>query len=149
MEPLDRDIVNRLQAGLPVCDRPYAGVAAELGIDEAELLQRLERLLADNVLTRFGPLYDAARLGGAFSLVAMQVPEDRFEEVAGIVNGYPEVAHNYQRDHAFNMWFVLATETPERIDEVNRDIERRTGLKVCNMPKLQEYYLNLQLEASA
>ncbi|HID49106.1 MAG TPA: Lrp/AsnC family transcriptional regulator [Chromatiales bacterium] len=149
MEPLDRDIVNRLQAGLPVCDRPYAGVAAELGIDEAELLQRLERLLADNVLTRFGPLYDAARLGGAFSLVAMQVPEDRFEEVAGIVNGYPEVAHNYQRDHAFNMWFVLATETPERIDEVNRDIERRTGLKVCNMPKLQEYYLNLHLEASA
>jgi len=78
----------------------------------------------------------------------MQVPAGVFDEVAEIVNSYPEVAHNYQRDHAFNMWFVLATETPQQIDAVNRDIEQRTGLAVRNMPKLQEYYLNLQLDAS-
>ena len=81
-------------------------------------------------------MYDAQKLGGAFSLVAMQVPEKDFDMVAEIVNSYAEVAHNYQRDHDFNMWYVLATETPQQIDEVNHDIEQRTGLKVFNMPKL-------------
>jgi DNA-binding Lrp family transcriptional regulator len=148
MDQVDRDIINRLQAGLPISERPYAEVATELGIDESALLQRLDHLLQNKTLTRFGPLYDAARLGGAFSLVAMQVPAGIFDEVAEVVNSYPEVAHNYQRDHAFNMWFVLATETPQQIDAVNRDIEQRTGLAVRNMPKLQEYYLNLQLDVS-
>ena len=147
LDAIDCAIVNRLQDDLPVCERPYAEVAAELGIDETELLSRLQRLLDERVLTRFGPLYDAERLGGAFSLVAMSVPEDRFEEVAERVNAFPEVAHNYRREHAFNMWFVLATETPEDIARVNAEIATRTGLPVYDMPKEAEYHLRLKLEA--
>ena len=147
MDAVDRDIINRLQDGLPISERPYAEVAAQLGIGEDELLQRLQGLLQNRKLTRFGPLYDAEKLGGAFSLVAMQVPDDRFEEVAGMVNSYAEVAHNYQRDHKFNMWFVLATESPQAVERINRDIARRTGLPVYNMPKQQEFYLRLKLEA--
>ncbi|HEB67043.1 MAG TPA: Lrp/AsnC family transcriptional regulator [Gammaproteobacteria bacterium] len=147
LDAIDCAIVNRLQDDLPVCERPYAEVAAELGIDEAELLSRLQRLLDERVLTRFGPLYDAERLGGAFSLVAMSVPEDRFEEVAERVNAFPEVAHNYRRDHDFNMWFVLATETPEDIARVNAEIATCTGLPVYDMPKEAEYHLRLKLEA--
>ncbi len=75
----------------------------------------------------------------------MKVPEERFDEVAEIVNGFPEVAHNYQREHAFNMWFVLATDSKARIDEVNHEIEKRTGLPVYNMPKLREYFIHLEL----
>lgn len=145
MDELDRKIINVLQAGFPLYEEPYAEVAIQLGMEEKELLSRLEVLLENKTLTRFGPMYDAQKLGGAFSLVAIKVPDERFDEVSEIVNSYPEVAHNYHRDHAFNMWYVLATETPEQIDTVNTDIEQRTGLKVFNMPKLDEYYIGLQL----
>lgn len=146
MDALDRKIINRLQTGFPLTEQPYADVASELDIEEKELLSRLSDLLEDKTLTRFGPMYDAQKLGGAFSLVAIQVPEDDFDKVTEVVNSYSEVAHNYQRDHDFNMWYVLATETPQQIDEVNRDIEQRTGLKVFNMPKLEEYFIGLQLQ---
>ena len=147
MDVLDRKIINLLQEGFPLSEEPYADVAKQLGIDESDLLTRLNSLLDEKILSRFGPMYDAAKLGGDFSLVAIKVPEDRFDEVNEIVNGYEEVAHNYHRDHEFNMWYVLATETPEKIHEVNTDIERRTGLKVFNMPKLDEYYIGLKLTA--
>lgn len=147
MDALDRAIVNELQGGFPISERPYAEVAARLGTDEDELLRRLDALLADGTLSRFGPMYHAERLGGAFTLAAMRVPEPDFERVAALVNAHPEVAHNYARDHAFNMWFVLATETPARINEVIADIERETGLRVFNMPKLEEFFVGLRFEA--
>lgn len=147
MDELDRKIINLLQEGFPLTEEPYLEVAKQLEIDESDLLNRLKTLLHDKTLSRFGPMYDAAKLGGGFSLVAIKVPEDRFDEVTEIVNSYSEVAHNYHRDHEFNMWYVLATETAEQIDEVNSDIENRTGLKVFNMPKLDEYYIGLKLTA--
>ena len=147
MDELDRKMINILQSGFPISEEPYAEVAMQLGIDESDLLNRLKKLLNEKILTRFGPMYDAAKLGGAFSLVAIKVPEKDFDKVAEIVNSYDEVAHNYHRDHEFNMWYVLATETPEKIIEVNCDIENRTGLKVFNMPKLDEYYVGLKLTA--
>lgn len=145
MDELDREIVNTLQQGFPLSEEPYADVAVQLGITESKLLTRLSQLLENKILTRFGPMYDAQKLGGALSLVAMRVPEKDFDMVTELVNSYPEVAHNYQRDHDFNMWYVLATETAQQIDEVNNEIEQRTGLKVFNMPKLDEYYIGLQL----
>ena len=145
MDELDRRIINLLQAGLPVVDEPYAAVAEQLGIEEDELLSRLQLLLDKKMLSRFGPMYDAQKMGGAFSLVAMKVPAPRFDEVAELVNSYPEVAHNYQRDHNFNLWFVIATETQQQIGEVNAEIEQRSGLQVYNFPKLAEYYVGLQL----
>ena len=145
MDTLDRKIINFLQTGFPLTEQPYLDAANQLGIEENELLSRLEKLLNEKILSRFGPMYDAQKLGGAFSLVAVSVPENEYENVTEIVNSYPEVAHNYQRDHKLNMWYVLATESPEKIAEVNAEIENRTGLKVFNMPKLDEYYIGLQL----
>ena len=147
MDDLDRRLINALQGGFPICDRPYAEVGRRLGLDEDDVIVRLERLVGDGVLSRFGPMYDAERLGGGLTLAAMAVPEDRFEEIALIVNGFPEVAHNYQRTHALNVWFVLATERPERVGEVLREIELATGLPVLDLPKLEEYFLELRLSA--
>jgi len=147
MDELDRKIINILQDGFPLVEEPYSEIASQLGINESGLLSRLKNLLKDKTLTRFGPMYDAEKLGGAFSLVAIKVPEKEFDKVTEIVNSYDEVAHNYHRDHEFNMWYVLATETPEKINEINSDIERRSGLKVFNMPKLDEYYIGLKLTA--
>ena len=145
MDELDRKIINVLQSGFPLSNEPYAEVAAQMGITEAELITRLQGLLDNKTLSRFGPMYDAQKMGGSFSLVAIQVPEEDFDTVTEVVNSYSEVAHNYQRDHEFNMWYVIATETPGQIGEVNRDIEQRTGLKVYNFPKLAEYFVGLQL----
>ncbi|MCW9024808.1 MAG: AsnC family transcriptional regulator [Gammaproteobacteria bacterium] len=145
MDEIDRLIINTLQSDFPVSSHPYADAAKKLNISESELIKKIQTLLENKTLTRFGPLYRADRLGGDFSLVAMQVPEERFKEVTDIVNAYSEVAHNYQRDNAFNMWFVLATEIPERIGEVCDEIAQQTGLKVYNMPKLEEYFIELKL----
>lgn len=145
LDAADRRLINRLQDGLPLVESPYAAVAAELDLSEGELLYRLERLLEGGVLTRFGPMYHAERLGGGLTLAALAVPEADFERVTEVVNAFPEVAHNYRREHHLNMWFVLATETPERIAEVVSEIEMATGLRVFNMPKQEEFHVRLHL----
>jgi DNA-binding Lrp family transcriptional regulator len=147
MDAIDRRLINALHGGLPICERPYAAVGERLGLAEDDVVARLRRLTASGVLSRFGPLYDAERLGGGLTLAAMAVPTARFEEVAAIVNGFPEVAHNYQRAHELNMWFVVATERPEQIAEVLSDIKAATGLSVLNLPKTEEYFPELKLSA--
>jgi siroheme decarboxylase len=147
MDDTDRRLVNTLLGGFPVEERPFAPIARQLGLEEPEVIRRLSRLRAEGVLTRFGPLYDAERLGGAVTLCAMQVPAGRLEEVAEIVNAFPEVAHNYERRHALNMWFVLAVEQPEQIEAAVARIEAAAGLEVLSLPKLDEYFLELKLTA--
>jgi DNA-binding Lrp family transcriptional regulator len=147
MDDVDRRIVNELQDGLPLRERPFAPLAAALQISEQAVVDRIDDLLDDGYLTRFGPLYNADRLGGALSLCALTAPQNTFDDVAAIVNANPEVAHNYERDHTLNMWFVLATERPERISEVVEDIEAKTGCKVYQFPKLEEFFVGLKLEA--
>jgi DNA-binding Lrp family transcriptional regulator len=148
MDEIDSAIVNCMQGGFPLADRPFAVVAAELGLAEEDLIARVRKLLDARVLTRFGPMYQVERMGGAFSLAAMRVPPADFDRVAQIVNALPEVAHNYEREHAYNMWFVLATEKPEGIARAIARIERETGLPVLNLPKLREYFVEFTLEAT-
>ena len=145
MRELERDIVNRLQGGFPLAPRPFAEAAAALGTDEATLIAALERLLAEGTLTRFGPMYDVEKMGGAFTLCAMRVPQDEVERVAALVNAHPEVAHNYLRSHRFNLWFVLATASQAQVDRVIDRIEEVTGHPVYAMPKLKEYFLDVRL----
>ena len=147
LDEIDRKILNALQQDFPICARPFEAAGASLEIAEELLISRLAGLLDCGVLSRFGPLYDAEKLGGAVTLVAMAVPEARFEEVATLVNAHPEVAHNYARDHALNMWFVLAVEESARIGEVLAAIEAETGLKTINLPKEEEFFLELKLSA--
>lgn len=146
MDAIDRAILNRLQDGFPICERPYQAAAEQLSIAEDELIRRLKRMLDDKQLSRFGPMYHAERLGGGLSLCAMRVPKAELDQVAEQVNAFREVAHNYARDHAFNIWFVLATETPGRIDQVVAEIEKVTGYPVYNLPKQEEYFVGLKFE---
>jgi DNA-binding Lrp family transcriptional regulator len=147
MDDVDRRIVNALQDGFPVCERPFAEAAGGLGLTEDELIARVDRLLADGTLTRFGPLFDVARLGGRFVLAAMQVPHEDFERVAAIVNGEREVAHNYEREHSLNMWFVLAASTDDDVDAAIARIETQTALPVYAFPKEREFFVELKLPA--
>jgi len=147
MDELERAIVNRLQGGFPLSERPFADAARELGTDEAALIAKLKAMLAAGTLTRFGPLYDAERLGGAFTLCAMSVPPADFERVATLVNAHPEVAHNYERAHRYNMWFVIAAASRAQIAPLIAAIEAETGYPVLNLPREQEYFIELRLVA--
>jgi DNA-binding Lrp family transcriptional regulator len=147
MDDLDRELINRLQGGFPLCARPFAQVASTLGVSEKDLLSRIENLLQTKTLTRFGPLFDAERLGGAFTLCAMSVPAADFERVAALVNAHPEVAHNYEREHHYNLWFVVAVAELGRIDELLRAIERETACPVMDLPREEEFFVELRLSA--
>ncbi len=147
IDEIDRKILNALQEGFPLSPRPFEQAARALGLDEGDLIARIKRLRESGVITRFGPFYDAEAMGGAFCLCAMAVPEAEFDRVLIQVNAHPEVAHNYERDHRLNMWFVLATDSRERIHEVADRIEAQTGLKVLRFPKEREFFIGFRVAA--
>ena len=145
LSPEDARLIDHLHGGFPLVDHPFAAVAADIGWTEEQVIERLHRLLAQGVLTRFGPLFQIERAGGQFVLAAMAVPEDRFDAVCAAVNAFTEVAHNYRREHALNMWFVVATESPALARETLARIEAATGLPVYAFPKEEEYFVELRL----
>jgi DNA-binding Lrp family transcriptional regulator len=146
MDNLDLQLINKLQHGFPICEYPYAVVAKELKTTEGTVIERLQTLLENKTLSRFGPMYHAEHLGGAITLAAMSIPESQFEEVATVVNAMPEIAHNYKRSHELNMWFVVATEKPEQLNDTIKKIELDTGFSVYNMPKQEEFYVGFYLD---
>ncbi|MBE7420059.1 MAG: Lrp/AsnC family transcriptional regulator [Ideonella sp.] len=164
----DARLMRRLHGDFPLVERPFGSVGRELGIGEDEVLERLASLLSHGVLTRFGPLFQIERSGGALVLAALAVPEVRFAAVAEQVNAWPEVAHNYRRESArrldaaferggcactlatgepapLNMWFVVAAESPAAAEAVLRGIEADTGLAVARLPKEREFKVELRL----
>ncbi|NKQ10036.1 Lrp/AsnC family transcriptional regulator [Pseudomonas sp. SST3] len=143
MNEFDRRLINRLQHGLPLVRHPWQALAEELGGDPQRLRERVQALLDDGTLTRFGPMFDIERLGGAFTLAALSVPEECFDAVAEQLASMPEVAHNYRREHAWNMWFVLGCATPDGIAQTIARIEAQTGLPVLNLPKEETYHVGL------
>ena len=145
LDDINRNIINTLQYNFPLTDYPYHDAAETLGITESDLLMRIKGLLDEGFLTRFGPLFHAENMGGALSLCAMKIPENDFDKTASLVNALPEVAHNYERDHELNMWFVLATETLDDKFKSLEKIEKETGYKVYDMPKEKEYFVGLFL----
>jgi siroheme decarboxylase len=144
---IDRKLINSLQDDLPLTSHPFAAIAEELGLSEEDVIDRTRRLRDDGLLTRFGPFFDAEALGGAFCLCAIAVPADQFEEVLTKVNAYSEVAHNYERNHRLNMWFVLATESKAEIDRTVAAIEQDTGLQVLLFPKEREFFIGFRVNA--
>ena len=149
LDATDLRVIDHLHGGLPLVDRPFAEVAAALGLAEDALIERLRRLLAQGVLSRFGPLFQIERAGGRFVLAAIAVPEDRFDAVTAQVNAHPEVAHNYRREHRLNMWFVVGTETRAEADAVLAAIAAETGLAVLGFPKEREFFVELRLPLTA
>lgn len=147
LDATDRRILNTLQDGFPISHNPFAEVALQLGLTEEDLIARIGRLREIGAVTRFGPFYDAAAMGGAFCLCAMAVPAARFDQVLTLVNAHPEVAHNYERSHRLNMWFVLACERPEGITRTARVIEEETGIPVLLFPKEHEFFIGFRVAA--
>jgi len=146
LDPTARAIVNGLQGEFPLTSRPFRDAGRALGLTEDELIEGVRDLTESGALSRFGPLWNAEQIGGGVCLAAMAVPEPRFEQVAEMVNAHPEVAHNYERSHQFNMWFVISADDPKKIEQVIAAIERETGLVVYAMPKSREFFVGFRVE---
>ena len=149
LNTLERQFINTCQGNFPLIKNPFRQLAKQLGCDQDELIETVNKLKIRRYLTRFGPLYNADHLGGNLTLAAISVPSDRYTMVTELVNAYPQVAHNYRREHTLNMWFVLATQTAVEITTILTEIEQKTGLKVYNFPKQHEFYIGLWLHLSS
>jgi len=143
VDDVDARLVDGYQSGFPVTERPFAAVGNALGIDEEAALDRVEALSDRGIFRRFGPVLNPPVIG-ASTLAAVQAPEGRFDEIAEIINSYPQVNHNYAREHEWNMWFVVTGGSLERREEIVTEIEERTGCTVLVLPMLTDYYIDLE-----
>lgn len=128
MDELDKRLLNVIQADFPIAPRPYRVLGERLGISEDEALSRTRALAESGVIRRIGPSFDSRKLGHTSTLVAARVPDDRLREVADIVSSFPQVTHNYGRDHEYNLWFTLICRDDPEIERVVSEIEARTGV---------------------
>jgi DNA-binding Lrp family transcriptional regulator len=143
LDAVDAALIDEYQSGFPVAERPFRRVAADLGVTESEAVERVERLRDRGVFRRFGAVLNPPVIGSS-TLAAVQAPADRFDEVAAVINGYPQVNHNYRRSHEWNAWFVVTAGSRARRDEILAEIEERTGCAVLNLPMLTDYYIDLE-----
>ena len=143
LDDVDAALVDGFQSGFPVAERPFRAVGDRLGVSEDEALARVERLRERGVVRRFGAVLNPPVIGSS-TLAAVKAPEDRFEDVAVVINGYRQVNHNYRRAHPWNMWFVVTAGSRERRDAILAEIEVRTGCVVLNLPMLTDYYIDLE-----
>jgi DNA-binding Lrp family transcriptional regulator len=143
LDAVDAALVDEYQSGFPVVERPFRVVGEELGIDKTEALERVRRLRERGVFRRFGAVLNPPVIGSS-TLAAVSAPEDRFDEVAAVVNGYRQVNHNYRRDHEWNMWFVVTAASREKRDAILAEIGAETGCDVLNLPMLTDYYIDLE-----
>jgi DNA-binding Lrp family transcriptional regulator len=143
LDAVDATLIDEYQSGFPVEERPFRAVGDALGVSEDEALDRVRALRERGVFRRFGAVLNPPVIGSS-TLAAVQAPEDRFDEVAAVVNDYRQVNHNYRRDHAWNMWFVVTAGSRERRDAILAEIEDRTGCQVLVLPMLTDYYIDLE-----
>ncbi|MBT8433750.1 MAG: Lrp/AsnC family transcriptional regulator [Gammaproteobacteria bacterium] len=139
---LEQRLLNEFQQGMPLTSTPYADIAKQLGVYETTVLETLKRLQTEGVVSRVGAVFRPNRIG-ASTLAAMAVPATEIEDVAAIVNGFDEVNHNYEREHRFNLWFVVVASDEDRLQEVLADIEERCRYPVLDLPLLNEHFIDL------
>ncbi|MCP4994867.1 MAG: Lrp/AsnC family transcriptional regulator [Gammaproteobacteria bacterium] len=142
LNDLERQLLNEYQKGFPISPTPFADIAKRLGTSEALVLQILERLQDQGVVSRVGPVFKPKSVGVS-TLAAMAVPAEELDQVAAKISGYNEVNHNYEREHHFNLWFVVTAPDQERLDAVLSDMERTTGLTVLNLPLENQFHIDL------
>ncbi|MCW8834733.1 MAG: Lrp/AsnC family transcriptional regulator [Rhodospirillales bacterium] len=145
MDDLKHRLLDEFQRDFPLTPRPYAELAARLGVDEALVIDTLRTLHAQGVISRVGAVFRPNTVG-ASTLAAMAVPDDRLTSVAETVSAFAEVNHNYEREHAYNLWFVVTAPSAERVSAVLGEIEARTGIAVMDLPMIEDYHLDLGFE---
>ena len=140
MDEKDHEILQMLQNGFPLVSEPFKAIGDKLWIDEHAVISRIVRLIQNGVIRYVGPFFDSRKLGYKGCLAAIDVPENRIDEVAAVINRFDEVTHNYLRDGSPNMWFTLITNSPERQQEILNTIKAETGIKEIMLFSSKKYF---------
>jgi DNA-binding Lrp family transcriptional regulator len=142
MTELELHLLNDFQRDFPLVPAPFGLIAGRLGVSEAEVLNTLVRLQAEGKVSRVGAVFRPHSIGSS-ALAALAVPPERLDETAQLVNGYTEVNHNYEREHHYNLWFVVTAADEQRVHEVLDEIGQRTGCPLLHLPMLEDYHIDL------
>ena len=140
MDEKDHEILQMLQNGFPLVSEPFKAIGDKLWIDEHAVISRIVRLIQNGVVRYVGPFFDSRKLGYKGCLAAIDVPEERIDEVAAVINRFDEVTHNYLRDGSPNMWFTLITNSPERQQEILNTIKAESGIKEIMLFSSKKYF---------
>ena len=135
-------ILNEFQQSFPLCSKPYAAIAEKLGCDEETVLSTIKELKEDGSISRVGAIFPPNTISKS-TLAAISVPQDKIEEVAEFISSFKEVTHNYEREHEFNLWFVVNASDQDGVEKTLKEIENHTGLEVLNLPMVKGYHINL------
>jgi len=151
LSKIDKKILHRLQTNLPLTHRPFLDLAKELGLDEDLIIERIKSMIENKYVRRIAPIINTQAIGNSATLAAMQVSEDKIEEVSQIINGYSGVSHNYLRkgrnkDIPLNIWFTMSAPSKEQLDENIKEIEERTGLKVRMLPTTKKFKIGVKFK---
>ncbi len=145
LTPLDKQLLNDYQQNLPLSATPYQDIADSLGVSEEEVLSVFKVLQDKQFISRIGSVI-APNSIAASSLMAMAIPPNQLQQVASIVNQYPEVNHNYERENHLNLWFVLIAKDKQHLQVLIAEIELKTGFKILYLPLIADYFINLGFE---
>jgi len=146
--PLEQHLLNDFQRDLSLSATPFADMAKQLKVSEQEVLQAIESLQARGVISRVGPVFRPNRVGVS-TLAAMSIPQDKLECVARIISAFPEVNHNYEREHEYNLWFVVTASSEEHLDIVLYEIEQHAEFPLMSLPMLDDYFIDLGFQLKA
>jgi len=145
MDGTDKKILNRVQSNFPVESRPFAVLGDELGLSEKEVLERVKKLKEKGYIRHLGPIFNPRAIGYVSTLCTMKAPSERIDEIAEVINSFPEVTHNYLRDHQYNIWFTLIARNDDRIQKIIDKIKERVGVEeILNLPA--EHFFKLKVK---
>jgi len=145
LNDIDRAILNRIQSDFPLTRRPFATIAAELSLSEDQVLQFLIRLKKEGIIRRIGGNFVPHKLDHVSTLCAAKVPGDRIDSFAAVVNRYPGVTHNYQRDNEYNVWFTFIAPSMVEIVANLKKISQETGVTdILNLPATRVFKIKAE-----
>ncbi len=134
MDSVDRALLNEIQSDFPVEPHPYRIIGSRIGITEGQVLERIARLKEQGIIRGFGASINSRRIGFTSTLLAAQVPEEKFDAFVGVVNACPGVTHNYERRHAYNVWFTLISPSQEDKERTIAELMEKTGVHILELP---------------
>ena len=151
LSEIDKKILQRLQTNLPLTHRPFLDLAKELDLDEDLIIDRVKSMIEEKYVRRLAPIINTQAVGNSATLAAMQVPEDRIEDVAEVINGYSGVSHNYLRkgknkELPLNIWFTMSAPSQEKLEENIKEIEDRTGFDVRMLPTTKKFKIGVKFK---
>jgi siroheme decarboxylase len=138
----DLQLLNAYQKEFPLVPKPYAMMAEQVGLEETQVIRRLEQLKDAGIISRIGVVLKTGKAGTS-TLAAVEIPKENLEQTATMINRFPEVNHNYEREHQLNLWFVVTASCQERLTTVLAEIEAKCGSKVHVLPMLEDYHIDL------